>query len=94
MNFQHRSRAKNQGIMILLVIMIISAVVVSPVLVAAPGNDDVASATVVGSLPFTDAVDTTDATVEGSEPSYYCGYQVGATVWYTYTPTTTGDVFD
>jgi len=52
---------------------------------AAPANDDVANATVMGSLPFSDSVDTTEATTTPDDP--YCSGN-GATVWYAYTPAT------
>lgn len=51
---------------------------------AQPGNDDVADATTVAALPFTDSVDTTDATLEDGEPESSCA-PVGATVWYAMT---------
>jgi parallel beta-helix repeat protein len=49
-----------------------------------PLNDLVENATVITSLPFTDQVDTRDATADLGEP--YCSSQAPA-VWYQYTPT-------
>ncbi len=48
---------------------------------AAPGNDDVVNAKPISSIPFTDHVDTTEATASGDDQ---CG---SATVWYSFTPT-------
>jgi PKD repeat protein len=60
--------------------------------IAAPSNDDFASAEVVGSLPFSDASDTLGGTTEGGEPIPSCNYtgqQVGS-IWYRYTPAADG----
>ena len=53
---------------------------------APPGNDEFANATVVdpSSLPFGDAVDNTQATLESGEPQYCSG--APRTVWYSITP--------
>jgi hypothetical protein len=62
--------------------------------VAVAPNDVCAEATIVtggGPRRFTDAVDTLFATVAASDPIPSCGTGPdGATVWYTYTPTTGG----
>ncbi len=50
-----------------------------------PANDDFGSAKAVGSLPFSDSVDITNATAESGEPQY-CYYS-NKTVWYSFTPT-------
>ena len=54
---------------------------------AAPLNDDFANASHVDtqSLPFSDTVDVTEATVEADEPQN-C-YSTSHSVWYTFTPT-------
>jgi PKD domain len=54
---------------------------------APPPNDDFANATVItnGDLPFHDALDTTEATIESGEPIDNSYYQ-GRTVWYAFTP--------
>lgn len=52
-------------------------------LAAPPSNDDVNAATVIGSLPFTDTIDTTEAT---TAPDDLACFQSGATVWYQFTP--------
>ncbi|MFQ5706800.1 MAG: hypothetical protein ACE5HO_05080 [bacterium] len=52
-------------------------------------NDDCASATVVTSLPFTDALNTTAATDDPNDPVLSCGDGGGGkTVWYSWTPAT------
>ena len=50
---------------------------------AAPANDDLGSATVVGSLPFADALSTVDATFAADDPTGCTG--AAHSVWYTYT---------
>ena len=56
-----------------------------------PQNDDFANATQIGSLPFSDSVDTSGAGVESSEPTPSCGYgQSAGTVWYAFTPSRSG----
>jgi hypothetical protein len=66
------------------------ALMAAPAHAAPPGNDDLDDAVVVPGVPYTDTVDTTEATyVEGDSD---CGI---ATVWYTFTPETDGTyVFD
>jgi hypothetical protein len=54
-----------------------------PAAAAPPPNDAIASATVIGALPFHASVDTTEATSESGDP-VYAGR--GATVWYSFTP--------
>jgi PKD repeat protein len=58
-----------------------------------PTNDEFANATPITSLPFTDTVDTTGATQEAGEPTPSCwaGYPL-KTVWYAFTPMTSGSV--
>jgi PKD repeat protein len=55
-----------------------------------PANDDFANATRVGTLPFTDTLDTSAATTQAGEP-FACG-PTGGTAWYVYTPTQSGSV--
>lgn len=50
---------------------------------AAPANDEIAAATAVDSLPFSDTLDTTEATTAADDP--LCAGN-GHTVWYTFTP--------
>jgi hypothetical protein len=59
-----------------------------PVLAAAPSNDTFGGATVIGSLPFTDTLDTTEATTDATdqEANADCGAPAtDASVWYTVT---------
>lgn len=56
-----------------------------------PPNDDFANATAIGSVPFSDSVDTTAASTELGEPTPSCGYgQSAGTAWYAFTPTVSG----
>lgn len=55
-----------------------------------PANDDLAGATVVGALPFSDSVDTSDATTERGEPATFCAGGPLASVWYSFTPAADG----
>jgi len=48
---------------------------------APPGNDDLASATSVAILPFSDSVDLSEATLEGGEPGGPC-WPLAGTSWY------------
>ena len=53
----------------------------------APGNDDIASATVISGLPFSDTLDTSEATTGPGDPYSECTYNyLQATVWYVFTP--------
>ena len=53
-----------------------------------PGNDNLASATVIAALPFNDVVDNTLATGEpGEQGPCWGNYAPQRTVWYVYTPT-------
>lgn len=51
----------------------------------APPNDDVANATEFTALPFTHEVDATSAWTSPDDPE--CGWNVRATLWYRFTPT-------
>ena len=55
---------------------------------AAPANDDIANAVVIAEpLPFTHSVSTAEATVASDPVGCYAATH---TVWFSYTPTTTG----
>jgi hypothetical protein len=49
---------------------------------AAPPNDDCSTATVIGSMPFSDSVDTTTATTAPGDPSSCSGGVGTHSVWY------------
>lgn len=58
-----------------------------------PANDDIANAATISALPYSDSRATIGATRETGEPhigNYYDGDP--ATVWYTWTPSTYGNV--
>jgi hypothetical protein len=54
-------------------------------LAAPPGNDDFGNATTISSLPFSDALDTTQATTASDDPS--CSGNAHS-VWYSFRPST------
>jgi hypothetical protein len=59
--------------------------------IPAPQNDDFANATPVGSVPYSDPVDTSGASVQSGEPTPSCGTDLsGGTVWYAFTPSQSG----
>ena len=55
-----------------------------------PSNDDMADAYQVDSLPYTNSQSTIGADLEPNEPSYTCGYNNAASVWYRFDPASTG----
>jgi PKD repeat protein len=55
-----------------------------------PPNDDFANARAFSSLPFTDSQDVTGATTEPGEPLNSCFGQINHTIWYAFTPATSG----
>jgi chitodextrinase len=55
-----------------------------------PPNDNFADAIPVNSLPFADTQDVTGATLEPGEPTNNCAGGFGDSVWYSFTPTTSG----
>jgi hypothetical protein len=59
----------------------------APASAAPPANDDVGAATVVGALPFSDTVDTSEATTAPGDLDC-SGLEDTHTVWYTITPQT------
>jgi hypothetical protein len=71
-----------------IVTLLIGAVLVlpapAPVLAVAPTNNDIGSATVISSLPFTDSIPTTEATADVNDPD--CVGADNNTVWYAFTP--------
>jgi len=71
------------------VVAVIAGLLVLPTsaLAAAPANDDVTAATVIPALPFTDTVDTSEATAAAGDLDC-SGLEDTHTVWYAITPTT------
>lgn len=67
------------------VIALWSLAFATPALAAAPGNDDAGTATLISSpLPFTDSLNTTEATADPSDPDCF-GTGTNASVWYSFT---------
>lgn len=52
-----------------------------------PSNDDFAATTAVTALPFTTQLDTSQATKASDDPYWCQTYNIGGTVWFSYTPT-------
>jgi hypothetical protein len=53
----------------------------------APGNDGIDSATAISGLPFSDTLDTSEATTDPGDPYSQCTFDyLQATVWYVFTP--------
>ena len=70
-----------------------SLVLAAPALASAPTGDLYASRTAIGSLPFTDTLDTTEATTDGTdaEANASCGAPAtDASVWYEFTAAADG----
>jgi PKD repeat protein len=57
-----------------------------------PPNDDFGYAKSIGSLPYSDSVDTTAASLEAGEPSPSCYGGLAGSAWYAYTPAASGSV--
>lgn len=68
-------------------IVLFLGVIVTSTAFAQPANDDFDSATVISVLPFTDSINTMDATKAADDPYSCYGYWYGHTVWYSFTPT-------
>ena len=71
---------------------LLTALVPGVAMAQPPGNDDLAAATSVNSIPFNDGVPTGEATTEPGEPTETCA-PFANTVWYAVTLDTATDVF-
>jgi hypothetical protein len=69
--------------------LILVGAIAVPALAAPPPNDDRADATVIAALPFADALDTSEATPQASDPECASG-PGNPTVWYSFTPGASG----
>lgn len=80
--------SKYKPILAAVAVLVILLVGVLPALAAAPANDDISSATVIASLPFSVGLYTNEATSDTGDPSPSCNYYGirEATVWYQYSP--------
>ena len=76
---------------LLTVFTLIVATVPTAAMAAVPANDDLAAATPVAAIPYTDSVATGEATTEPGEPVETCA-PFASTVWYAVTLGSTGDV--
>ena len=60
---------------------------------AQPANDDCATPTVIGAVPFAATVDTSTATTAASDPIHSCTSDKNArSVWYSFTAATSGKI--
>jgi hypothetical protein len=66
------------------------ALALAPAAAAAPpANDDFDNSTIITALPFSDSVDTTEATVAADDPTSACFAETPVfTLWYSFTPPT------
>jgi hypothetical protein len=59
----------------------------------APANDDFANAMVIEGIPFSTTQNNTAASTEAGEPDPGCTWGgIGRTLWYAYTPSTSGSI--
>ena len=75
------------------IVALLSLGMAAPVLAAVPGNDTYAGRTVIGSAPFGESVDTTEATsdADDAEANAQCGAPATeASVWYELTAASDG----
>jgi hypothetical protein len=70
--------------------LVATALVPGTAQAVAPENDDFANSTVVSAVPFTTRVDTGAATKAADDPSWCQFFEIGGTVWFTYTAAENG----
>jgi Family of unknown function (DUF6299) len=83
------SRRVNRHLSMIVGVVIAALVLVAPAAAAPPANDTFAGAVTISALPFTDTVDTTEATTDADDANANanCGAPATeATVWYAFTP--------
>lgn len=57
-----------------------------------PANDSFGAATAIDAVPFADTKDLAAAGLEPSEPTPSCGGGIARSIWYRYSPSSTGSV--
>jgi predicted secreted protein len=75
------------------VVLTASLAFAAPVLAAAPGNDTYAGRTVIGSIPFSASIDTTEATTDADDAQVAAGcgaVRTDFSVWYEMTAPSDG----
>lgn len=79
---------KYKPVIAIVTILAILILGVLSALAAAPTNDEFVNANQIASLPFSDGIDTSEATTSGDDPWPSCNYYnvYEATVWYQFTP--------
>jgi Family of unknown function (DUF6299) len=79
----------NRFLCILVGLVVATLVLVAPAAAAPPANDTFAGAVTISALPFSDTVDTTEATTDADDANANasCGAPAtDASVWYAFTP--------
>jgi len=92
MSVRHARRRTAWGLSLVALVVAVAWAMsaATPAYAAAPSNDDIGNAVGVSGVPYTNTVDTSEATF--AEGDSGCGL---ATVWYTFTPGTDGSyLFD
>ncbi|MEO5704312.1 MAG: DUF6299 family protein [Candidatus Limnocylindrales bacterium] len=77
------------------IVALLSLGLAAPVLAASPGNDLYGGRTAFASLPFSDSIDTTEATTDADdvEANVDCGAPAtDASVWYEFTPSADAEI--
>jgi len=69
----------------IVIVFVLALSGVSPAFAAAPSNDDFDFATVIGAVPFSDNIDTSEATSAFDDPTTCTN---NGSVWYAFTPAT------
>jgi hypothetical protein len=83
------SRFLKRYLCMLVGVVLTALVLVAPAAAVAPANDTFAGAVTISALPFSDTVDTTQATTDAddAEANANCGAPATeASVWYAFTP--------
>jgi PKD repeat protein len=73
------------GVLVITAILLVMSVVSA----SASSNDNFINAKVIPDTPYSDIVDTTDATTESGEP-LACGWNLQNSIWYSFTPAQNG----
>jgi Family of unknown function (DUF6299) len=87
----NESRPVNRYLCMIGGVVVTALVLVAPAAAAPPANDTFAGAVTISALPFSDTVDTTEATTDADDANANanCGAPATeASVWYSFTPAT------
>jgi hypothetical protein len=84
-----------RAVLMAIVVALASLGLASPVLAAAPGNDVYAGRSIIAALPYSDTLDTSEATSDDLDVALNldCGAPAtDASVWYEFTPSVDGQI--